>query len=399
MILAACSGDTGPAPPSVASVVISPDGLTLTVGGFGQLNAVAVDADQAVVSGVSITWSTANPAIASVAGPGTVTGHAVGQTLAIATAGDKADTVLVVVVDQLVLAVQPADTAINVLETAAFTVVATDGAGDTVPPPPVTWSSSNQSVATIDTAGLATGIGVGFTNIVATAGLISSTPGVLQVNAAVAQCYGIASAAKFEGTVNYGFKVVDHPTAGGGGFFITADDNGHLHAVMTLQSSTPFSALWSAEVDGSSNASVTQKKTDGGSNVSTYTSTSGIILPQPVNGLPKLSLIVDMQQCTYRVVTGASVATVLTDELGHQTNSVDIISLIQFAGAVPADWRTSGIAHANGTLGGHSVVWSGFHLDADGLMPLGFAVQLFDQTGSEPPVGEASGGFQLTYLP
>jgi hypothetical protein len=66
---------------------------------------------------------------------------------------------------------------------------------------------------------------------------------------------------------------------------------------------------------------------------------------------------------------------------------------------VPQDWRTTGIAHANGPLGGHSVVWSGFHLDADALMPLGFAAQLFDGTGSEPPVGEASGGFQLVYLP
>jgi len=396
VILAGCSADTGPNPPSVASVAISPDGITLLVGGSGQLDAVAVDADQAVLPGVSISWSTVNPAIASVAGHGLVSGHAVGQTLAIATAGDKADTVLVLVVDNLVLTVEPADTAINVLQTATFTVVATDGAGDTVPPPPVAWSSSNQSVATIDADGVAAGLNPGVTSIVATAGLITSTPGVLQVNAAAGPCYGIGSATSFEGTINYGFKAVDLPTAAGP--LITADDNGHLHAMMTLQSSTQFSALWTGELDGASNAGVTQKKTNGTS-VSTYTSTSGVILPQPVIGMPKLSLIVDMQKCTYRVVSAASVATILTDEFGNQIQSVDIVAMIQFGGAVPQDWRTAGIAHANGTLGGHSVVWSGLHPDADALMPLGFAVQLFEQTGSEPPAGEASGGFQLIYVP
>jgi len=274
--------------------------------------------------------------------------------------------------------------------------VATDGLGNPVPPPSVDWSSSNHAVGTIDATGIATGVGVGFTNIVATAGLVSSTPAVLQVNAGAAQCYGIASATKFDGTINYGFKTVDLPTSAG--FLITADDNGHLHAIMTQQSNTPFTVLWSAEVDGSSNASTTQKKT-AGTEVSTYTSTSGVILPQPVIGMPGLTLIVDMQKCTYRVVSSASVATLLTDQFGNRISSVDIVAQVQFAGLVPADWRTTGILHPNGTLGGHSVVWSGFHPDSDGLMPLGFAGELFDQSGDEPPVGEASGGFQLVYLP
>lgn len=299
--------------------------------------------------------------------------------------------------DELVLTVLPPDTTINVLTTATYTVVATQG-GDTVAAPSVVWTSSDTGIATIDVDGVATGKAAGFTNIRATAGTVASAPALLEVTAGSTTCFGIATANGFAGDVAWGFKAVDQETRDGG-FFITADDNGNVHAAMPLQSPGPFLALWSGELNSASSASVTQKRTDGGTNESHYTSTSGVILPQPVIGMPKLSLIVDLQQCTYRVVTSASVATILTDEFGNQINSVDIIAQIQFAGQVPADWRQNGIGQANGTMGGHSIVWSGFNFNSSGLMPLGFAVQLFEGTDTEPPAGEASGGFHLTYVP
>jgi hypothetical protein len=376
-------------------VTISPEELTVPVLLSDQLHAVARDADQAVLSGAHFTWSTVSPAIATISADGLVTGRTVGQTLAIAKAGDVADTVVVLVVDQLTLAVLPADTTIGLTETATYTVVATDGAGDTVPPPPVIWSSSDHAVATIDTDGVATAVGLGETNIVATAGLIASPPAVLRVAAETGPCYDIASAAGFHGSIAYGFKVVDEPTDGG--FFITADDNGNLQADMTPLTITATQASWSGALNGSSSAGVTQKKTDGGTSISTYTTTTGIILPQPVIGLPKLTLLVDLQQCTYRVYSGASVATLLTDEFGNKINSVDIVATIQFAGAVPADWRTAGIVHGNGPLGGHSTAWGALHPEENDLMPLGFAAELF--TATDASVGEASGGFQLTYVP
>lgn len=92
-------------------------------------------------------------------------------------------------------------------------------------------------------------------------------------------------------------------------------------------------------------------------------------------------------------------ATLLTDEFGNQVNSVDIIAQIQFAGPVPPDRQVDGVGQANGTMGGHSVPWSALNPDAGALMPLGFAVQLFEGSPTEPPAGEASGGFHLTYSP
>lgn len=395
MMLVDCSGnESGPPQSTAASVVISPDGLTLPVGLFGDLHAVARDSDQAVITGVTFHWSTINSTIATIDANGTVRGRAVGQTLAIATAEELADTVVVLVVDGLTLAVLPADTTIGLLETAPYTVIAIDGAGDTVPPPPVVWSSSDQSVGTIDTDGVASAVGVGNTNIVATAGLIASPPAILRVATETGPCNGIGTATGFEGSIAWGFKAVDLETDGG--FLITADDNGNLHAALTVLSITPFLASWSGTLNGASSASATQKKVDG-TNVSTYTSTSGVILPQPVIGLPKMTLIVDLQQCTYRVYSGASVATLLTDEQGNQTNSVDIIATVQFAGTVPADWRTAGIVHVNGPLGGHSTAYGALHPEENDLMPLGFAAELF--TSADASVGEASGGFQMTEVP
>lgn len=395
-LLVDCSGDnTSPPPPSVASVTISPDGITIPVLQTGQLDAVARDANHDVIAGATIHWSTLNPTIATINSSGLVSAKAVGQTLAIATAADLADTVDVLVVDQLNLEVLPADTTIGLLETAAYTVIATTGAGDTVPPPPVVWSSSDHSVGTIDTDGVATAIGVGNTNIVATAGLTASPPAILRVSAEAGPCYGIASAAGFHGSIAYGFKTVDLETDGG--FFITSDDNGNLQADLTPLLIAPTQASWSGALTASSSAGVTQRKTDGATNISYYNSTTGDILPQPVIGLPKLTLIVDLQSCGYRVYSGASVATVLIDQFGNHIDAVDIVATIQFAGTVPADWRTAGIAHLNGTLGGHSTAWGGLHLDQNALMPLGFAAELF--TATDASVGEASGGFLLTYTP
>jgi len=397
LLLVSCGGDAGPSPTDSGSVKAVPDGITVLVGHSGRFAAVVIDAQGDTVTGSTLSWSTKNPAVATIASDGTVTGQSVGLTQAIVTTGDLADTAAVVVVDQLSLEVLPADTAINVFATATFTVVATNGAGDPVPAPPVAWSSSNTSVANIDESGVATGVGVGFTNIVATYGLISSAPAVLQVNAAGGQCYGIASATGFQGSIAYGFKAVDQTTPAG--FQVSADDNGSLHATMTRSTNGPFIAAWVGELSGASSASVTQKLTNG-NEVSTYTSTSGVMMPQPaLGGLPKLTLLVDLQQCTYRVVSGASLATLLTDQFGNRIASVDIVATIQFAGAVPQNWQTGGIARGNGTMGGHSTVWGALHPEADALMPLGFATQLFTQSDPEQPAGEASGGFDLQVVP
>lgn len=397
LVLASCGGDTGPGPTPNRAVVASMDAMTLLVGQAAQVTAAVVNASGDTIAGVAISWTVVNSAVATITNNRTVTGVSVGVTLAIATAGEDADTVTVFVVDQLTMTVEPADTTINVFGTVNYHVIATDGNGDTVPAPPVSWSSSSTSVATIEANGVATGVGVGFTDIMAAAAAGAATPALLQVTASAADCYGIASANQFQGSIAYGFKAVDQETDGG--FFITADDNGSLHALMTQFTNTPFLVAWTGELSGASSASVTQKKTDGGTSISTYTSTSGVMMPQPaLGGLPKLTLLVDLQHCTYRVVSGASLATLLTDQFGNQLASVDIVATIQFSGAVPPDWRNGGILKANGVMPAHSTAYGGLHLDEDALMPLGFAAEFF--TAADPPTAalQSSGGFEIQFV-
>lgn len=293
----------------------------------------------------------------------------------------------------LQLHVLPRDTTIPILGTAAYEVVATNATGDTVPAPAVVWTASDSGIAGIAQDGTATGRTAGVTTIKATASSGETGSTSLTVAGGAAQCYGIAAARKFTGSVQWGFKAVDQ--LGESGFRVTADDNGSVNADMTLTGPGPFISLWDGPLGGTSSASVTQRRSDNGSTLATYTSTSGSILPQPVLGLPKLSLLVDLQNCSYRVVTSASVATVLTDDLGHVTNSVDIIAQVQFVGAVPSDWRTNGIGRANGTMMANTIPYMGLHPDEDVLAPLGFAPDLF---GSSPAAVQASGGFHLTFV-
>jgi hypothetical protein len=299
--------------------------------------------------------------------------------------------------DELVLTVLPADTIIPIFGTAEYTVVATNRAGDTVPTPSVVWTSSDSGVAGITQDGLADGRTAGTTNIVATAGAVSSEPAQLQVSASAAPCFGITAATKFTGSVQWGYIAVDAETDGG--FFITADDNGNVSAEMTSQGNGPFLFMWTGPLGGASSASVTQKKTDGVGGQSTYTSISGVIQPQPApSGLPKLTLIVDASTCQYSLTTGASLSTLLTDFFGNQINSIDITAFIQFAGTVPADWRTNGLAKANGVIMANSVAYAGLHREEDVLAPLGFVPELFNAP-APGSVGQASGGFAVTYSP
>ncbi len=79
---AACgyrSNPTQPATPEVQSVALGPANPSLTVGQSVQLTATPYDSHGQVVTGVSVTWASAAPAIARVDANGLVTGVAAGH--------------------------------------------------------------------------------------------------------------------------------------------------------------------------------------------------------------------------------------------------------------------------------------------------------------------------------
>src|SRR5260370_530815 len=76
-------------PGQVVTVVLTPSTLQLYVGTSQQLAADPEDANGRSVSGMSVAWSTGNPALATVDGNGKVTGVGIGQATITAAAGGE----------------------------------------------------------------------------------------------------------------------------------------------------------------------------------------------------------------------------------------------------------------------------------------------------------------------
>jgi hypothetical protein len=205
MGLFACGGgDTGgPGGGAVASVRIAPDGLTLPVGGTGGLSADVRDVDDVALADTQVTWSSLNGLVASVGQGGTVAGVSSGITQVIAAAGEKADTVAVIVVDQLMLEVVPGAAAAQIGGTAQFTVIARNGSGQVIATPAVSRASGRPAVGTILPSGLAAGLSLGQTLITASAGSAASLPAVLIVSAAGALCDGIEAVPEWRVSLAY----------------------------------------------------------------------------------------------------------------------------------------------------------------------------------------------------
>jgi uncharacterized protein YjdB len=102
VITATSEGKSGTAamtivPEPIATVSVVPDTATLIVGTMRQLMAVGRDASGAVLTGRPVTWSSADPEIASVSAAGMVTARAAGSAVITATAEGKSGTATITV--------------------------------------------------------------------------------------------------------------------------------------------------------------------------------------------------------------------------------------------------------------------------------------------------------------
>ncbi len=83
------------------------------------------------------------------------------------------------------IAVTPASPSIAMNATQQFTATAKDSSGNTISGVAFTWASSATTMATINSSGLATGVGVGTTQITAAASGVTSPPDTLTLTAPV----------------------------------------------------------------------------------------------------------------------------------------------------------------------------------------------------------------------
>ena len=155
------------------SVNVSPDAATLvSLQDTIRISAEAEDADGNSIPNAQFTWSSNDESVATVDASGLVTAQGNGTAAITASAGGVAGSAEITVEQRVALVnVSPSThTFTTIGSTVRLSAQAVDGNGHDIPGTQFTWSSDNESVATVDVAGLVTAAGHGTAEVAALAG-------------------------------------------------------------------------------------------------------------------------------------------------------------------------------------------------------------------------------------
>jgi uncharacterized protein YjdB len=157
-------------PRAVASVTISPPSAELAVKGTLQLNATVADADGLVLTDRTVSWVSGGTGVATVDGSGLITAVAVGTATITALSEGRCAQATITVTPQPVATVEIAPTSASVIAGDSVQLQATTRAADggVLTGRPVTWSTSDNTVATVASTGLVKAIAPGTASITAT---------------------------------------------------------------------------------------------------------------------------------------------------------------------------------------------------------------------------------------
>ncbi len=153
-------------PTPAESISLEPDKATMRVGGSVKLTETIYPDD---TTDKSVTWTSSNPAVATVDGEGNVTALALGEAEITAQCGDVSAKSLITVEPTPVTSLTVSESSIELKVTETFTLEATvlpeDATYKTV-----TWSTANDAIATVDVLGKITAMSVGETEVTASCG-------------------------------------------------------------------------------------------------------------------------------------------------------------------------------------------------------------------------------------
>lgn len=163
-VLAACGGESSAPPAPVASVAVTPPASTISVGQTTQLTAQPRDAQGNNLVNRTVSWASTNTSVATVSSSGLVTALTVGGPVTIVASSEGQDgSAIVTVTPPPVASVSVAPGSSTLTPSAVIQLVPTlrDASGATLTGRTVTWSSSNNGVATVSGSGIVTGVAVG----------------------------------------------------------------------------------------------------------------------------------------------------------------------------------------------------------------------------------------------
>ena len=165
-----------PEPPRATTVAVTPGTAELTaLGATVRFSAEVRDQNGQVMVGAAVTWSSADGSVAMVDASGLATAVGNGTATITAAAGSASGTAVAVVMQSAdSVTVSPATDTIVIGDTLRLTAEAFDANGRRVEGAEFNWTSSDESVATVNPLGLVHGIAEGTATITGTAG---STPG------------------------------------------------------------------------------------------------------------------------------------------------------------------------------------------------------------------------------
>jgi uncharacterized protein YjdB len=154
----------------VGSVAVAPASVRLVPTQRESLTSVMRDANGVVVTDRTVTWSSSNTAVATVAPDGWVTAVAPGVATVTATSEGRSGSANINVVPMPVgsVTVSPASSTVQTGETKTLSATVRDTSGAVVTDRVMTWSSSDETIATVSSAGVVTGVSAGTATITAT---------------------------------------------------------------------------------------------------------------------------------------------------------------------------------------------------------------------------------------
>lgn len=238
LLAAACGGgdgtapeNKGPSPDVVTAVVVSAPAVTLSPQQTVQFTAVARNASGGIIGNVTPVWSSSANGVATVNASGIVTGVSAGTAIISAARGTVSGNVTVTVTSGAgVLAsvvVNMQDRTIQLGQRTQASIAGRDGQGSPIAlgTRTVTWTTSNPAVATVDAAGVVTGVGIGIIDVQASVAdgatpkttsqqlIVESIPGAVTtstVTMAPQDFLPFETVIKQNGTVNFVFPSLAH---------------------------------------------------------------------------------------------------------------------------------------------------------------------------------------------